>query len=82
MSSLEYPGSEMKHDNKNKTIYYDNVIIKIYDIPILYLQNFHILILVLKEDLGFYLLLFSDEKHGQNIVIPYFFNISKDKILL
>ena len=32
--------SEMKHDNKNKTIYYDNVIIKIYDIPILYLPKF------------------------------------------
>ena len=49
---LRYPGEQMKHDNKNKTIYYDNVIIKIYDIPILYLPKFSS-ILVLKEDLGF-----------------------------
>ena len=28
--------SEMRHDNKNKTIYYDNAVIKIYDIPVFY----------------------------------------------
>ena len=26
----------MTHNNKNKTIYYDNAILKIYDIPIFY----------------------------------------------
>ena len=26
----------MKHDSENKTIYYDNAILKIYDIPISY----------------------------------------------
>ena len=28
--------SRMLHDNKKKTIYYDNAIIKVYDIPIFY----------------------------------------------
>ena len=28
--------SKMLHDNKKKTIYYDNALVKIYDIPILY----------------------------------------------
>ena len=28
--------SNMRHDNKKKTIYYDNALIKVYDIPIFY----------------------------------------------
>ena len=29
--------NKMTHDNKKKTIYYDDAVVKIYDIPILYL---------------------------------------------
>ena len=36
--------SEMTHDKKSKTIYYDNAVVKIYDIPILYLPFYLILI--------------------------------------
>ena len=32
--------SEMLHDNKKKTVFYKNAIIKVYDIPILYSENF------------------------------------------
>ena len=72
--------SEMKHDNKNKTIYYDNVIIKIYDIPILYLPKFSHPDPSVERRSGFLPPSFSQTKSmGQNIVIPYFFNISKDK---
>ena len=28
--------SQMLHNNKNKTIYYDNAVIKVYNIPIFY----------------------------------------------
>ena len=31
--------SEMLHDNKKKTIYYDNALIKVYDIPIFYIPK-------------------------------------------
>ena len=30
--------SQMLHDSKKKTIYYDNAVIKVYDIPIFYLN--------------------------------------------
>ena len=31
--------SKMTHDNKKKTIYYDNAIIKVYDVPIFFLPK-------------------------------------------
>ena len=31
--------TQMLHDSKKKTIYYDNAIVKIYDVPILYLPK-------------------------------------------
>ena len=38
MSSWSIQASEMLHDSK-KTIYYDNAVIKVYDIPIFYLPR-------------------------------------------
>ena len=38
MSSLVYPRSKMLHDSE-KTIYYDNAIIKACDLPIFYLPK-------------------------------------------
>ena len=32
--------SKMLHDNKKKTIYYDNALIKVYNVPIFYFQNY------------------------------------------
>ena len=37
---------EVKHDSTKKQLIYENVLLKIYDFPILYFQNFFILILV------------------------------------
>ena len=37
--------SEMLHDNKKKTIYYDNAVVKVYDIPFSIFQSYLILIL-------------------------------------
>ena len=31
--------SKMLHDNKKKTIYYENALVKIYDIPIFYIPK-------------------------------------------
>ena len=31
--------SKMRHNKKNKTIYYDNAIIKVYDLPIFYIPR-------------------------------------------
>ena len=47
---------KIRHDLAKKTIYYDNVVLKVYDFPIFFHQNFHIQILQLKEDLAFWLL--------------------------
>ena len=42
---------KITHDLATKTIYYDNVVLKVYDFPIFFPQNFHTLILRLKEGL-------------------------------
>ena len=49
-----FQAKEMLHD-KIKNIFYENAIIKIYDIPIFFLLTLLIPILALKEDLVFYL---------------------------
>ena len=36
MSSMDNSVKKMLHDNKKKTIYYDNAVVKVYDIPVLY----------------------------------------------
>ena len=46
--------SKMLHDNKKKTIYYNNAIIKVYDIPIFIFQDYHTLILLWKDDQVFF----------------------------
>ena len=45
--------SKMIHDNKKKTIYYDNAIVKVYNVPIFIFQNYLILTPLLIEDLDF-----------------------------
>ena len=42
--------TKMLHDSKKKTIYYDNALIKIYDIPVFYAPRLSIQIPLLKED--------------------------------
>ena len=36
MPTMVFTGCKMKHDKINKTIYYNNAVIKVFDIPIFY----------------------------------------------
>ena len=74
--------SKMLHDNKKKTIYYDNAVIKVYDIPIFFIPRFSHPDPTVERRSGFLPPTISDTKNlGESISIPYFFNISKDKNL-
>ena len=70
--------SKMIHDKKKKTIYYDNAVIKIYDVPIFYLPKLSHPDPTVKRRSGFLNPSFADTKNlGSSINIPYFWNISK-----
>ena len=72
--------SKMLHDNKKKTIYYDNALIKIYDIPVLYLPKLSHPDPTVDRRSGFLLPRYSDTKNlGSGISIPYYYAIDKEK---
>ena len=71
---------EMLHDQKKKTIYYDNAIIKVYDFPILYLPKLSHPDPTVDRRSGFLIPSFSDSKNlGAGFDVPYFWNLGKDK---
>ena len=71
---------QMLHDNKKKTIYYDNAIVKVYDIPIFYFPRFSHPDPTVERRSGFLPPVLSDSKNlGTGISIPYFFDLAKDK---
>ena len=72
--------SKMTHEKKNKTIYYNNAVIKIYDFPIFYLPYLSHPDPTVSRRSGFLPPSFSDSKNlGSNLSIPYFWAISEDK---
>ena len=72
--------SKMTHDKKKKTIYYDNAVIKFYDLPILYLPKLSHPDPTVDRRSGFLPPSFSESKNlGAGFGIPYFWAISKDK---
>ncbi len=72
--------SKMTHNNKNKTIYYDNAVIKIYDIPIFYLPKLSHPDPTVKRRSGLLPPSFSDSKNlGAGFAIPYFWAMGPDK---
>ncbi len=72
--------SKMTHNKKNKTIYYDNAIIKVYDLPIFYLPKLSHPDPTVDRRSGFLPPSFSDTKNlGAGLEIPYFWNLDKDK---
>ena len=72
--------SKMTHDNKSKTIYYDNAVIKIYDVPIFYLPFLSHPDPSVERRSGLLPPTFSDSKNlGSGIAIPYFWDLAKDK---
>jgi len=74
--------SDMSHDKKKKTIYYDNAVIKVYDFPIFYLPKLSHPDPSVDRRSGFLPPSFSDTKNlGAGFQIPYFFALGKDKDL-
>ena len=69
-----------KHNKKNKTIYYDNAVIKVYDLPIFYLPKLSHPDPSVDRRSGFLPPSFSDSRNlGAGLEIPYFWNLDKDK---
>ena len=76
----ELRAKNIKHDNIKKTIYYDNVVIKVYDIPIFYLPRLSHPDPSVDRRSGFLPPTFEDTKNlGAGITVPYFFAVNKDK---
>ena len=72
--------SKMLHDNKKKTIYYDNAVVKIYDIPVFYFPKLSHPDPSVERRSGFLPPSISDTKNlGESISIPYFFDIARNK---
>ncbi len=72
--------SKMLHDNIKKTIYYDNALIKVYDIPIFYIPKLSHPDPTVKRRSGFLPPTITDSKNlGVGISIPYFFDMGRDK---
>ena len=70
----------MLHDNKKKTIYYDNAVIKVYDIPIMFIPRLSHPDPTVDRRSGFLPPSISDTKNlGESISVPYFFDIAKNK---
>ena len=72
--------SKILHDNKEKTIYYDNALIKVYNIPIFYSPKFSHPDPSVKRRSGLLPPSITSSKNlGEGISIPYFFDLAKNK---
>ncbi len=72
--------SKMLHDNKKKTIFYKNAVVKVYDIPIFYFPKLSHPDPSVDRRSGFLPpSLLNSKNLGSGISIPYFFNLDKDK---
>ena len=72
--------SKMTHNKKKKTIYYDNAVIKVYDLPIFYIPKLSHPDPSVDRRSGFLSPSFSDTKNlGSGLEIPYFWNLGRDK---
>ena len=72
--------TKMLHDSKKKTVYYDNALIKIYDIPVFYTPRLSHPDPSVKRRSGFLTPSFHDSKNlGEGLTVPYFWAIKGDK---
>ena len=72
--------SRMLHDNKKKTIYYDNAVVKIYDIPIFYIPKLSHPDPTVDRRSGFLVPSLSNSKNlGTGFLVPYFWDLGNDK---
>ena len=73
---------KIKHDLAKKTIYYDNVVLKIYDFPVFFAPKFSHPDPTVKRRSGLLAPSFKNSSAlGSGVSIPYFWNMSKDKDL-
>ena len=78
----ELKASQMTHNKIKKTIYYDNVVIKLYNLPIFYLPKLSHPDPTVKRRSGFLVPTYSDTKNlGSGVDVPYFWAIGKDRDL-
>jgi LPS-assembly protein len=73
---------KIKHDLAKKTIYYENVVLKVYDFPIFFSPRFSHPDPTVKRKSGLLVpTLTTSTSLGSGFSIPYFWNISKDRDL-
>jgi len=73
---------KIEHDLAKKTIYYDNVVLKVYDFPIFFSPKFSHPDPTVKRKSGFLVPTLSNSTTlGSGFVVPYFWNIANDKDL-
>ncbi len=72
--------TEMTHNKKSKTVYYDNAVIKVYNVPIFYFPKLAHPDPTVKRRSGFLPPSFSDTKNlGASLNMPYYLDLGKDK---
>ena len=71
---------KINHNSSKKTVYYDNAILKIYDVPIFYFPKLSHPDPTVKRRSGFLIPYLTDSKNlGLGVRTPYFLALSKDK---
>ncbi len=72
--------NNMVHDKKKKTIYYDNAVLKVYDIPIFYFPKLSHPDPTVDRRSGFLPPIFTDSKNlGVGFGIPYYWELGGNK---
>jgi LPS-assembly protein len=72
--------NEILHDNKKKTIYYDNAVVKVYDIPIFYFPKLSHPDPSVDRRSGFLVPSYQDTKNlGSSLSIPYYWAPNNNK---
>ena len=76
----ELTAKNIKHDKKNKTIYYDKAWLKIYDTPVLYFPKFFHPDPTVKRQSGFLMPSFeSSTSIGSSLSVPYYHLLSSNR---
>ena len=73
---------KIKHNSSNKTVYYENAVLKVYDFPIFYFPKFYHPDPTVKRRSGFLNpRLTNSTNTGTGFSIPYFWSVAKDRDL-
>lgn len=72
--------NQMSHDKNKKTVYYDNAVIKFFDIPIFYIPKLSHPDPSVDRRSGFLTPSFADTRNlGSSISIPYYWTLGKNR---